>query len=263
MFFRKKELTIEDIKKIPKSFDVIGNILIFTDFPKELNKKEKLIGEYLIKKFNNIVTVAKKSKKYSGKLRTAKLKIMAGEKKLETIHKESGLKLKVNPEKVYFSPRSGTERLRIANLVKKNENVLVMFSGIAPFALVISKHSEAKEIYAIELNKQGQKYAQENIKLNKIKNVISIQGDVRKVIPNLKFDRIIMPLPSDAETYLPLALEHLKLDGSIHIYIFAKEENFKKLKEEYSKKFKVKLVKAGTPSPRKYRVCLDLKPKFQ
>ncbi len=260
--FQKKRINERRYKKIPKSFDVVGEILIFTDFPKELKNKEKLVGEYLIKKFKNIKTVAKKSKKYSGKLRTAKLKILAGDKSKETIHKESGLRFKVNPEKVYFSPRSGTERLRIANLVKKDEEVLVMFSGIAPFALVISKHSKAKEIFTIELNKQGHKYTQENIILNKIKNVIPIQGDVRKVTPNKKFDRIIMPLPSAAESFLNLALKHLKPKGTIHLYKFEKEENFKKLKEKYSKKFKVKLVKAGTPAPGKYRVCLDLQPKL-
>ena len=63
---------------------------------------------------------------------------------------------------------------------------------------------------------------------------------------------------SDAESYLDLALKHLKPKGIIHLYTFIKEENFKKLKEKYSKKFKVKLTKAGTPAPGKYRVCLDL-----
>ncbi len=257
MLFKKKKLTQEDIKKIPKSFDVVGNILIFTDFPKELKSKEKLVGNYLLEKFKNIITVAKKTKNYSGKLRTAKLKIIAGEKNKETIHVESGIKLKVNPEKVYFSPRSGTERLRIAKLVKKGEDILVMFSGIAPFPLVISKHSKANEIYAIELNKQGHKYAKENIKLNKINNIIAIQGDVKKIIPYKKFDRIVMPLPKNAEKYLDLALKHLKPTGTIHLYVFEKQENFNKLKEKY-KKYSPKLTKAGTPAPRKYRVCLDL-----
>ena len=99
-------------------------------------------------------------------------------------------------------------------------------------------------------------------KINKINNIIPIQGDVGKVIPNKKFNRIIMPHPSDAESYLNLALKHLKKKGTINLYVFEKEENFKKLKEKYSKKFKVKLVKAGTPAPRKYRVCLDLQPKI-
>ncbi len=147
----------------------------------------------------------------------------------------------------------------MAKLVKKDESVLVMFSGVAPFCLNISKHSKAKEIYGIEINKAAHKYALENLKLNKIKNVKLFKGNVKKVLPKLnkKFDRIIMPLPKDSENYLSLALKYLKKEGKIHTYIFVKEEDFKKLKQKY-KKFKPKITKAGTPSPGKYRVCLQL-----
>jgi tRNA (guanine37-N1)-methyltransferase len=250
-------LTKKDIKSIPKSYDVIGDILIFSDFPKGL--KEKEIGNYLLNKFKNIKVVAKKTKKYSGRYRTPKLKILAGEKRKETLHVESGLRFKVNPEKSYFSPRTGHERLRVSKLVKRNESVLVMFSGIAPFPLIISKHSKAKEIYGIEANKHAHKFAEENIKLNKIKNIKVFKGNVKRVLPKLKkkFDRIIMPLPKDSEKYFDLALKYLKRKGKIHIYIFEKEENFKELKEKY-KKYKPKLVKAGSPSPGVYRVCLDI-----
>jgi len=199
-------LTKKDIKKIPRSFDIIGDILIFSDFPKELKKKEKDVGNYLLKKLKNIKVVAKKSKKYSGKKRTPKLKILAGEKRKETIHKESGVLIKINPEKAYFSVRSGTERLRIAKQVKKDESILVMFSGVSPLPLILSKHSKAKEIYGIEINKKAHKYAEENVKLNKRKNIKLFRGNVRKIIPKLKkFDRIIMPLPKDSENYLNLA----------------------------------------------------------
>ena len=261
MFFKKKELTKDEIKKIPKSFDIVGDILIFTDFPKSLKKKEKLVGEHMLNKNKNVKTVTKKSKHYSGRYRTPKLKILAGDKNKETIHKENGVKLKVNPEKAYFSPRTGSERLRLANLVKKGEEVLVMFSGVAPFPLSIAKHSKAKTIHAIEINPKAHEYAKENIKLNKKNNLILIKGDVTKVIPNKKFDRIIMPLPKTSEKHLPLAFQHLKPKGIVNIYIFEKEENFKKLKEKY-KKYKPKLVKAGTPAPGKYRVRLDLKSQF-
>jgi len=249
----------DDIEKIPKSFDVVGDILIFSDFPKDLKKKEREVGLYMLNKLKNIKVVAKKSKKYSGKFRTRKLKIISGEKRKETLHKESGLWFKLNPEKVYFSVRTGSERLRISNLIKKDESVLVMFSGIAPFPLILSKHSKAKEIYGIEINKQAHKYAEENIRLNKIKNVKVFQGNVKKVLPKLnkKFDRIIMPLPKDSEKYLDLALKYLKPRGKIHLYFFIHESEFSKFKEKY-KKFKPTLVKAGSPSPGKYRVCLDL-----
>ncbi|MBS3172508.1 class I SAM-dependent methyltransferase family protein, partial [Candidatus Woesearchaeota archaeon] len=205
LFCKKKSLSPEDIKKIPKSFEIVGSILIFSNFPNELNKK--LVGNYLLNKLKNIKTVAIKSKFYSGKYRTPKLKIIAGIKSKETIHRENGILLKVNPEEVYFSARTSTERLRIAKLVKKDESVLVMFSGAAPFPLVISKHSKAKEIYGIEINSLGHKYAQENVKLNKLNNIKLFQGDVNKVLPilNKNFDRIIMPLPKNSEEYLDLA----------------------------------------------------------
>ena len=67
-----------------------------------------------------------------------------------------------------------------------------------------------------------------------------------------------MPLPKDSEDYLNLALKYLKKNGKIHIYIFTHEKDFKKIKDKY-KEFKPKLVKAGNPSPGKYRICLDLK----
>ena len=91
-------LNSSEIKKIPKSFDIVGDILIFSEFPKDLKKKEKDVGEYLLKKIKNIKVVAKKSKFYSGKHRTPKLKILAGEKRKETVHKESGISIKINPK---------------------------------------------------------------------------------------------------------------------------------------------------------------------
>src|SRR3989338_10268696 len=111
------------------SFDQIGNIIVFNE---EISKEKA-------KSFinNRIKTVAYKSKKYSGKLRLPRITILAGEKTKETIHKESGCLFKLNIEKCYLSVRSSNERLRIARQVKNNESVLVMFSGISPFPLVI------------------------------------------------------------------------------------------------------------------------------
>jgi tRNA G37 N-methylase Trm5 len=85
---------------------------------------------------------------------------------------------------------------------------------------------------------------------------------VKKVLPKLKikFNRIVMPLPKTAESYLPLALKSLKKSGVIHLYSFAQEKEFREIKEKYKKKFKsVKISKAGNYSPRVYRISLDLK----
>ncbi|MDD5133319.1 MAG: class I SAM-dependent methyltransferase family protein [Candidatus Nanoarchaeia archaeon] len=248
------------ITKLPKSYDIIGDILIFEVKEKLNSKQEKQIANELLKQHNNVKVVAKRSSIHEGKYRLRKIKILAGEKRKETIHKESGLNFKLDVEKCYFSERSSNERLRIANLVKKDEIVLVMFSGIAPLPLVISKYSKAKEIYGIELNPLAHKYALENVRINKRTNISLYKGDVKKVLPKLKikFDRIVMPLPRTAEKYLDLALKYLKPKGTIHLYKFEHEDNFNDLIKKYSK-FKVNLVKAGVFGPQIFRVCLDLK----
>src|SRR3989344_7635585 len=195
--FLEGKVKKEALLKMPGSYNVIGDILIFNAFPAELNKYQKIIGNNILKLYKNIKVVAIKTRKVSGRLRLQKLKIIAGSNRKETIHKENGINIKLDVEKCYFSPRQSTERLRVAKLVKPGEKVLVAFSGLAPFPLVIAKNSKASEIHAIELSKIANRYAEENIKINKINNIILHQGDVKNVLPKLgkKFDRILLPLP--------------------------------------------------------------------
>jgi len=260
----KSDLTKKELSFLPKSFDLIGSIAIFSEFPKELEKKEKVIAQALINIHPNIKTVAKKTKTHSGIYRLKKVKILAGKKSKETLHKESNVLLKLNIETCYFSPRSSNERLRIASLIKKNESVLVMFSGIAVFPLVISKNSKAKEIYAVEINPVCHKYAEENIKLNKVSNIKLYEGDVNKILPkiNKKFDRILMPLPKDAYSFLPLALKKIKHNGIIHLYDFANKNEIEQISYSRIKGLPVKIiktVKCGQYSPHVFRICFDLK----
>ena len=256
-------LTQKRLSLIPKSFDMIGDIILFSEFPKELVKKEKEIGNYLLKKFKHIKVIAKKTHFHSGKYRLKKVKILAGEKRTTTIHKESGCLFSVDIEKCYFSPRLSNERLRIAKQVKKNEVILVMFSGISVYPIIIAKHAKPKEITAIELNPVAHKYAKDNVALNKVQNIQLIKGDVKKILPFLKkkFDRIIMPLPTDAENYLELATKKLKKRGIIHLYTFLEKEKLEKkeLTPKFSKFKLLRITKCGAFSPFTYRVCIDLK----
>ncbi len=260
----KKELTKKQLSLLPKSFDVIGNIAIFSDLPKELEKKEKIIGNKLLELNKNINTVAKKTKQYSGIYRLKKVKIIAGKRIKTTTHKENNTILNLNIETCYFSPRLSTERKRISSLVKPKESILVMFSGVSPYPITIAKNSKAKEIYGIEINPECHKFAKENVKLNKIKNIKLFKGDVKKIIPKFKkkFDRIIMPLPKTGEEFLDLAFKVSKKGTIIHLYAFSHVNDFKELKNKYKKNKRIKLlkfVKCGQYSPRKYRICLDIK----
>ena len=265
----KNKLTKKQSALLPSSYDVIGSILIFSDFPKELAKKEKTIGEALLKLHKNIKTICKKTRKYSGRFRTLKLKIIAGEKTKETFYKENNATLKLDIEKVYFSPRLSSERKRIYKLIKNNEKILVMFSGSGIYPIVIAKNSNPKEIYSIEMSPTAYKYQEENIKLNKISNIKLFKGDVKKILPkiNKKFGRILMPLPKGAESFLDLALNKIKKNGVIHFYGFSEENKYgaitKKIEEECKKSNKkckmLNIAKCGQFSPRVYRVCVDFR----
>jgi len=265
----KKKLSIKELKLVPSSYDIVGNILIFSDFPKELSKKEKMIGNEIIKNYKHIKSIFKKTKKYSGKYRTPKLNLVAGENNKETLHKENNVRLKLNVEKVYFSPRLSEERKRIFELVKNNESVLVMFSGMAPYPLIISKNSSAKNITGIEINPIAHNYALENLRINKIKNVKLIFGDVKKEMSKIKrkFDRILMPLPKGAENFIELALNTIKRNGIIHFYSFSEENKYDNITKIINNECKNKknqckilnVIKCGQFSPRVNRICVDFK----
>jgi len=72
----------------------------------------------------NIKTVLRKDGAHEGQFRTQQMKYLAGIDTKETTHVESGVKMRIDVERVYFSPRLSTERLRIARLIKSNEDVM-------------------------------------------------------------------------------------------------------------------------------------------
>lgn len=265
----KNKLTKKELSVIPSSFDIVGSIAII-ELPDELEKKKKVIAETMIRLFKPVKTVVKKSGIHYGKYRRQKLEVIAGEKTKVAEYKESGVRLRIDLEKCYFSSRLGTERLRIAKMVKPGEKILVMFSGVAPYPVVIARNAMPEIIYAVELNPVAHKFAVENVKLNKMQDKIKLyKGDVVDVVPklNMKFDRILMPMPKTALTFLETAFKAAKKGTIIHFYTFGREEEFKeirdKIKEECKKHKKkcriIRTVKAGHYAPGVYRVCVDFR----
>ncbi|MBI5798220.1 hypothetical protein HZA98_04950 [Candidatus Woesearchaeota archaeon] len=238
------------------SFDHIGDIVIVAENATKKDAKQLLNG-------NNIKVVLRKKGIHSGEFRTQKLEWVAGEKRKETVYRENGVEMKLNVETCYFSPRLGTERMRIAQLVKKGEKILVLFSGVGPYPLVLAKHSKASFIIAVEKNPNAHRYALENCR--KFPQIILYNMDAKQFHYPEKFDRILMPLPHSAEEFLDVAVKLLKEKGMIHFYSFAREEEIpdKVLSLIRTKvaKFKViRFVKCGQSAPGKYRVCVDFIP---
>ena len=177
-------LTSKEIEDMPKSQEIVGDIMIL-EIPENLIGKEKKIAKTYLENNKNVKVVVKKSAIHSGQFRTRKVEVLAGENRKDTTHLESKIRLYLDLEKTYFSTRLGNERLRIAKLVSKGEKVLIMFSGSGPYPLILAKHSEAKKIIGIELNPDAHQFAIENRKKNKIneERVELINGDVKSEVP--------------------------------------------------------------------------------
>jgi tRNA (guanine37-N1)-methyltransferase len=260
-------LSREERDLLVGSFDVVGDIAIIIIAP-ELSAKENLIAEAVFKINKNVRTVAKRAGNHEGEYRTIPLEVIGGEPIGEVEHRENGVRFFLDPAKVYFSVRSGNERKRISGLVDSGEEVLVMFSGIGAYPLIIAANSKASEIVGIEKNPDAHSFAAKSLRANRrISNVTLYQGDVARVLPRLRrtFDRVLMPLPSTAEDYLDCALAALRPGGRLHFYDFQTRDDFflsvAKLQQACTGKSRFlqqsEVVVCGHVSPRTFRICVD------
>jgi tRNA (guanine37-N1)-methyltransferase len=259
-----------ELERLPRAFDIIGDVALI-EIPDELDSREKLIAETVLKVHKNIKTVCRKMGVRSGELRLRKLKVIAG-KGTETVHREHGAMYRLDVMKTYFSPREATERQRVAEQVGPGETVLVMFSGIAPFGIAIARKQEkVAKVYCIELNRDACEYAEDSIRMNKLGHkVVPICGDVKEETKQFygKCDRVIMPLPKEAHLFLPEAIRCLKKEGIIHFYHVAPEEDMfteavKLVKDHCRKGGRRCRILARKRvllySPRNWKVCIDFK----
>ncbi len=254
-------------------YDILGNIAI-VKFGRGESKASKVkVARKLLKENKQLRTVLEKAGKFSGRLRTQKGKYVLGEKTKEALYRENGCEFRFNVDTCYFSPRLAAERAEIAKMLKKGENVLVMFGGVGPFAVVIGKHSNANKVVSVELGRDCSKYALDNVKRNKLIGKVEIvQGDVRKVCPKMRkqgqgVDRVVMARPNLKDDFLDVALPLVKKSGMIHYYGFYEEEKKDEMIEMINArakqaKRKIKIVsvkKAGDIGMRKFRYRVDLK----
>jgi tRNA (guanine37-N1)-methyltransferase len=248
-------------------FDIIGDVAII-EVARGQARHQAAVARALRELYPHLRAVAKKRGGHAGKYRIQELTVISGPRSLETEHRENGLRFRLDPRRTYFSPRLGEERLRTARLARKGERVLVMFSGIGAYPLVIARHAPVKEAAGVEWNPAAHAYALENIRLNRLEGrVRAYRGDVRRVVPGLgRFDRIIMPLPETGMGFLDVALKAARKGTIIHLYAFAPEDVFDVVGRQAVAACgdaggKCRLLgvrKAGQHAPRIYRVRIDL-----
>ena len=199
--------------------DIIGDIAIVR-LAKARTAEKKRIAGAILEGTKAIRCVFEQEGGIEGEFRLRKLRHLAGEDRTLTVHRENGCKYRVDVARCYFSPRLATERLRVAEIVEKEEAVLNMFAGVGPFSILIARKRRAK-VLSCELSGYACGLHEENNKANKVERLVRVVNADAMDLPRLtkrKFDRILMPHPSQAYRFLPVALSLAKKGASIHYY---------------------------------------------
>ena len=199
--------------------DVVGDIAIVR-VPGLKPAERRRFGESIMKVSGKVSSVYEQVGGIEGELRLRKLRLIAGSRKTLTIHRENGCAFKVDVRKCYFSPRLATERLRVADDVGGDERVLNMFAGVGPYSIVIAKRKHAR-VTSCEFNAFAAKLHVENNFTNRVEALVEVfKADVSKwaAKSRRKFDRVIMPHPSQTAKFLPLALSLAGRGAVIHYY---------------------------------------------
>ena len=198
---------------------MVGDIAIVKLRPGAEGKEEAL-AEAILAEMRSVRCVYGQEGGIEGDFRLRKLRHLGGEERTTTVHRENGIRLRLDVETCYFSPRLSTERLRIASGVAKGEKVLNMFAGVGPYSILIAKKTR---VWSCELNHAAVTYHLENNRLNKVEDSVEvIEGDAMLLPDELEgegpFDRILMPHPSQSNLFLPAALSMLATGGVVHYY---------------------------------------------
>ncbi len=262
-------------RKIWSRMEIIGDILVIR-IPFDIDPAVlRPLAERILEELPYIKSVWGGLPGVSGTYRLRKYVYLAGEPRSETIYKEHGCRFKIDFTKVYISTTLSYEHLRIAKLVEPGEVVTNMFAGAGFFSIVIAKHARPRRVYSIDINPDAYHYMVENIKLNKVEDiVIPLLGDAAKIIEEKLVntsDRVLMPYPDIALEYLVYAVKALREKGWIHIYLHIEasreEDPVKKAGETVVDKLYELGVREAEPrfgrivrpiAPRRYQVVVDM-----
>ena len=203
-----------DKKLLPRGWTILGDIIIVT-LNEKLEHWKKETGEALLCLYPGCKTVLL-DRGISGQMRQPMREIIAGNG-TETIHKERGCLFMLDAMRIMFSQGNLAEKERMSKL-GKNETVVDMFAGIGYFSIPMAVHSKPKKIISIEINPVSFCYLKENIKLNKVGDIIEpISGDCSKLTPRSMADRVIMGY-LDGQEYLPYGIDALLPGGILHYH---------------------------------------------
>ncbi|MGQ9542951.1 MAG: class I SAM-dependent methyltransferase [Candidatus Bathyarchaeia archaeon] len=221
----KGKLPQHVIPSLPRSYDLIGDIAVL-EIPKELRTYAEAIAE-TVKKLNpRVKTILMKASPVKDTFRVREYVILEGGPSTVTCHVEYGSIFRLDPLKVFFSPRLSHERQRVASIVREGEIIIDMFAGVGAFSIIIARSKDIKKVYGLDINPEATSFMLQNIILNRLRGrVVAVLADAASDLPLYGLaNRVIMNLPERSLEFIGNACRFLTpMGGYIHLYTFITE----------------------------------------
>lgn len=209
------QLLSEEIELLPRGWYILGDVIVVKIHPC-LGSWQYRIAQALLDFYPRCHTVLRDFG-IEGPFREPVREVIAGSR-TETVHRENGVIFCLDARKVMFSAGNLKERMRMSKL-GRGEYVVDMFAGIGYFTLPMAVHSRPRKILAIELNPNAYHYLCQNIKMNRVEEiVVPILGDCAKVTPVGVADRVVMGMVQVTDRYLQMGVQALRPGGVLHYH---------------------------------------------
>jgi tRNA wybutosine-synthesizing protein 2 len=212
------ELPAGLLQKLPDKWEKIGSVVILR-LPEKLQEYQQMIGKVYAEVLGCRSTLNDQGG-ILGVYRQPQVEVIFGSSDTETLHRENGIRYKLDPQKTMFSSGNLKERQRMATISRNDEIVVDLFAGIGYFTLPLAVYSQPERIIACEINPVAFRYLCENVVLNHVSNIVEpLLGDNRCVAPKDCADRVILGYLHNPEVFVPVALSCLRNQrGMLHYH---------------------------------------------
>ncbi len=207
------------------SYSMVGDIVLVSLRPDQVERYGKLIGEAIAAIHPGVRAVYAKVSTIGG-FRVQKLIHLHGEKRTWTIYKEHGIRFWVDVARMYVNPSLAEEHRRVAEMVRKGERVLDMFSGFGGFSLHIARLREAM-VVATDINPYAIEALRKSAGMNRLRgDVHPIQCDagLAEALLRRSFTRIIANNPLHIHEFSRPLCSLVEEGGAVHYYLISGSE---------------------------------------
>lgn len=203
---------------LPRKWEKVGDVLILR-FPVELQDEQEAVCRAYAEVLG-CASVLDDEGGITGQHRVPHVRHLWGRQETVTVHRENGVRYRLDPRVVMFSSGNMAERIRMGQVVRPGETVVDLFAGIGYFTLPMAVSKKPVRVYACEINPVAFGFLNQNIVLNHVTEVVvPLLGDNREVAPRGVADRVVVGYLQDTAQYFPAAVECLRNHcGMVHYH---------------------------------------------